>query len=225
MITAIGDVMRECYKRGWITTRDGNCSLRRKGSKFVYITPSGWRKTIIHPEHMVRMELDENKQLKIPPHHKPSGELHMHYLLLVNATSTRAIVHAHPTHVIAAMYRGYDLQKVCTQFPEIFRYTRVGTTVPPIPATTRELGEITVKHLGLGQGASKQPGSLQFDIVGQNNHGVCSVAPDPWSAFEHIERLDHICEILLKSGVTPDEVDERVALEALSPPSSMTDHC
>ena len=30
MITAIGDVMREAYKRNWITTRDGNCSLRKK---------------------------------------------------------------------------------------------------------------------------------------------------------------------------------------------------
>ena len=41
------------------------------------------------------------------------------------------------------------------------------------------------------------------DVVGQHNHGVCAVAPDPWSAYEHIERLDHICEIALKSGVAP----------------------
>jgi L-fuculose-phosphate aldolase len=27
------------------------------------------------------------------------------------------------------------------------------------------------------------------------------VAIDPWAAYEHIERLDHICEIVLKSGV------------------------
>jgi hypothetical protein len=29
------------------------------------------------------------------------------------------------------------------------------------------------------------------------------MASDPWSAYEHIERLDHICEIVLKSGVSP----------------------
>ncbi len=29
------------------------------------------------------------------------------------------------------------------------------------------------------------------------------MASNPWSAFEHIERLDHICEIVLKSGVSP----------------------
>ncbi|NBU05660.1 MAG: class II aldolase/adducin family protein, partial [Sphingobacteriia bacterium] len=38
----MGDVMREAHKRGWITTRDGNISLRRD-DKF-YITPSGVRK-------------------------------------------------------------------------------------------------------------------------------------------------------------------------------------
>ncbi len=51
MITAMGDVMRRAYEKGWITTRDGNVSLRRSGSDIMYVTPSGWRKTIIHPEH------------------------------------------------------------------------------------------------------------------------------------------------------------------------------
>ena len=213
MITAIGDLMRECYQRGWITTRDGNCSLRRKDSKFVYITPSGWRKNLIFPELMVRLTIDKEKKLVIPAGTHPSGELHMHHLILKNAPSTRSVVHTHPTHVIAAMYRGFNLQEVCTQFPEIFRYTRVGPTVGAIPATTVELGDATAKALGVDRQA---PGVLDFDIVGQSNHGVCSVAADPWSAFEHIERLDHICEILLASGVTPNEVKERRALESIS---------
>ncbi|MBI3543361.1 MAG: class II aldolase/adducin family protein [Deltaproteobacteria bacterium] len=207
MITAIGEMMRECYSRGWITTRDGNCSLRRKESKFVYITPSGWRKNLIYPELMVRMTLTPDKTLKIPEGAHPSGELHMHYLILKDAPATRAIVHTHPTHVIAAMYRGFDLQFVATQFPEIFRYTRVGPTVPPIAATTRELGEATAKALGVSGS------SMAFDIVGQSNHGVCAVGDHPWSAFEHIERLDHICEILLASGVTPEEVRDRKVLK------------
>lgn len=207
MITAVGDVMRACYQRGWITTRDGNASVRRTASKYVYITPSAWRKNLVYPELMVKMEFDSDMQLKIPAGANPSGELHMHYLLLRNAKRTRAVVHAHPTHVVATMYRGFNLQKVCTQFPEIFRYTRVGPTVGALRATSSELGEATAKALGLE--VDGKPGSLQFDIVGQSNHGVCAVAGDPWTAYEHIERLDHICEILLKSGVTPDEVEKQ----------------
>lgn len=207
MLTAIGNVMRELHQRGWITTRDGNVSLRRTDSNKLYITPSGVRKTIIHPEHMVKMKISDDGELLVGDAN-PSGELHMHWLLQENAPRTRAIVHAHPTHIIAAIYRGFDLQELCSQFPEIFRYTRVGPTVPAIPAVTAELGEATAEKLGLAP-----DGTLQFDIVGQAQHGVCSVGSDPWEAFEHIERLNHICEIVLASGVSPSTAADRNALE------------
>ncbi|MFO0779890.1 MAG: hypothetical protein U0223_20040, partial [Nitrospira sp.] len=82
------------------------------------------------------------------------------------------------------------------EFPEISRYTRVGRTVPAFPALSRALADATSECLGL-----QNDGTTAFDIVGQSNHGVCAVAVDPWAAYEHIERLDHICEIVLKSGV------------------------
>jgi hypothetical protein len=31
--------------------------------------------------------------------------------------------------------------------------------------------------------------------------GVCAVAMDPWAAYEYSERLDHICDFVLKNGV------------------------
>jgi L-fuculose-phosphate aldolase len=198
MLTAIGDVMRELHARGWITTRDGNVSLRRTGKQTLYVTPSGWRKTILHPEHLVRARLGPNQELVVPQGSKPSGELHMHYLLQKDAPTTRAVVHAHPTYTIAAMYRGFSLSCLCRQFPEIYRYTRVGPTVPPLPAVTKELGEATAEAFGLGG-----DGNVRCDIVGQAQHGVTAVAPDPWTAFEHIERLEHICQIVLASGVEP----------------------
>ena len=162
------------------------------------VTPSGWRKTIVHPEHMVKIKLVDG-QLQVGHGTNPSGELHMHYLLTRGMNRTRAVVHVHPTHVVAAIYRGFDLQKICQNFPEIYRYTRIGPTVPALPAISTELGEATAKALGVTE---KNPAG-DFDIVGQANHGVCSMAPDPWSAYEHIERLDHICEIVLNSGVSP----------------------
>lgn len=198
MITAIGDVLRRCYERGWITSRDGNCSLRRARSVYLYVTPSGWRKTIVHPEHMIKIKFVDG-QMQVPAGTKPSGELHMHYLLTRGMNRTRAVVHVHPTHVVAAIYRGFDLQKICQDFPEIYRYTRIGPTVPALPAISSELGEATAKALGVTEANP----SGDFDIVGQANHGVCSMAPDPWSAYEHIERLNHICEIVLASGVSP----------------------
>lgn len=193
MITAIGDVMRRCYDKGWITTRDGNASVRKGGSNILYITPSGVRKNKIEVESIIKMKIVGN-ELIVPDGAKPSGELHMHWLLQRNADKTRAVLHVHPTHVIAAMHAGYDLQKLCKNFAEIYRYTRVGPNVPAIPAVTEALGN--ANYL-----AMCPTDNLEYDIVGQVGHGICAVGPDPWSAYEHVERLDHICEIVLKSGV------------------------
>lgn len=202
MLTAMGDVMRRCYERGWITTRDGNISLAKKDGKYLYISSSGIRKTIIYPENIVKLEIGQDPEtlhrcLVIGDHQHPSGEIFMHWNIQMNTPQTRAVLHAHPTHVIAAIYRGFDLRKICADFPEIFRYSRVGPSVPALPALSREFADATAMCLGV-----HADGTLAYDVVGQANHGASSVGPDPWSAYEHIERLDHICEIVLKSGVS-----------------------
>ena len=207
MLTAMGDVMRRAYEKGWITTRDGNVSVKMTGKDTLYITPSGWRKTIIHPEHMIRCKLTP-AGIKIPKGASPSGELHMHAKLQRFSKYTRSVVHLHPTNIIAAMYAGWDIQKLAAEFPEVSRYTRVGPTVPVLPVTSNVLAEETFEAFT----NFKNTGSniLKFDIVGQKNHGVCAVAPNPWDAYEHIERLEHICEIVLSSGIKPPGLETSV---------------
>jgi len=190
----MGDVMREAYKRNWITTRDGNISLKRKSSNLLYITPSGVRKTIIHPEHILKMKIHEGV-LILDQSKNPSGELQMHWNIQRNTKKTRAVVHLHPTHCVAAMHAGLCLKEMVKPFPELYRYTRVGKNVSAHPPLTQELADDTARRLKV-----KEDGSHAFDIVGQVGHGVCAVGPDPWSAFEHIERLEHICKIVLLSG-------------------------
>ena len=193
----MGDVMRRAYEKGWITTRDGNISLRRAGKNTLYITPSGWRKTIIHPEHIIKIKMRKG-DLIIPKGSTPSGELEMHHLIQqLNRDKTQAVVHLHPTNIIAACFAGWDMQSLADEFPEVSRYTRVGPTVPVLPVTSPELADAT---FGSMVGSNRE---LKFDIVAQANHGVCAVAQNPWDAYEHIERLEHICEIALKSGVRP----------------------
>ncbi len=191
MITAMCDVMKEAFKRNWITTRDGNCSIRRSNSKTLYITPSGVRKNVLIVEGIVKLKLDENDQLDIPKLREEklaSGEIVMHHLLQTeDNTKTRCVLHLHPTYIVAAMYAGLDLAKIASEFPEIFRYTKVGQTVGFLPATSDELGIETKKCL------------TGFNIVGQKNHGATAIGRDPWEALEHIERLEHICKIVLSA--------------------------
>ena len=144
MLTAIGDVMRRVYEWGWITTRDGNISMRKREGKYLYITPSGWRKTIVHPEHVVRIAIVPDPLTgtlipKVQEGQQPSGELWMYWNLQRDTKNTRTDVHVHATHIVAAIYAGCDLQAISAEFPEISRYTRVGPTVPALPALSREL--------------------------------------------------------------------------------------
>jgi len=190
MLTAIGDVMRESYKRGWITTRDGNISLRRKDKDILYITPTGVRKSTIIPETVVRVPIFQDRLVLNSLN--PSGELEMHWMLQ-RENRTRCVLHLHPTNIVAAMYAGYDLHELAKEFPEVNRYTKVGHNVPTLPAVSPELASSTFFQM------TNPDGQLICDVVGQANHGATSVGKHPWDAFEHIERLEHICEIVLKS--------------------------
>jgi L-fuculose-phosphate aldolase len=201
MLTAIGDVLRECYKRGWITTRDGNISLRMslegQISPFMHITPRGVRKNTIHPEHILKVNIDSSANDS-----SVSTEFHMHRNLLIDAKSTRCIVHVHPTYTVAAMHAGIDIQEASKHFPELKRYTRVGSMVPVCDAGSHQLAELTSSHFRGGSQPNQDvlgTAEIIYDIVGQKGHGVCAVAKHPWDAFEHIERLEHICQILLNA--------------------------
>lgn len=231
MLTAIGDIMREFHRRGWISTRDGNISLQKTGSRHLYITPSGVRKTIIHPEHIIKLQWDQERETTQAHGKNPSGELRMHELLQRTALKTRAVVHAHPTHVVAAMFAGFDLQKLVSYFPELSRYTKVGPVIPNCRAISQTLAEMT--YIGFTDQQAKleewsnSPVTLtesftvfsgdeidwhlspKFDIAGQINHGVTAIGVNPWDAFEHIERLNHICEMVLLSGVRPSDLVNR----------------
>lgn len=189
MLTAMGDVMREAYKRGWVTTRDGNISVLQ-GGKF-YITPSGVRKYNIHPENIVQAQIIDDQVVGINQYASIEGEMHR---LILNQPKTKAVVHLHPTYTIAAMYAGFDLQRIAAEFVELRRYTKVGPTVPILESGSKDLAEMTAEAI------------RGFDIVGQKSHGVTSRASNPWDAFEHIERLEHICKIVLSSGVRPDNI-------------------
>ncbi len=207
MLTAVGEVLRECYRRGWITTRDGNVSLRMslegQISSFMHITPKGVRKNTIHPEHIIKLNIDA-----LPANFPVSTEFHMHRYILSDAKTTRCVVHVHPTYTVAAMYAGIDIVEASKSFPELKRYTRVGPTVPVCEAGSIQLAEFTNKNLRRGSNVHPQSSNqimeswqeIAYDIVGQENHGVCSVGKDPWDAFEHVERLEHICKILLQAN-------------------------
>lgn len=216
MLETISELFVEAYKRNWITARDGNASIRWIDREHFFITPSGVRKQTLQPDMFKKIEFIETTHA-VPPFLRegwqvaeytgissglvPSGELPMHVGLQrkIN-TDVRVVLHMHPTYTVAAMYAGVELNKLIREFPELSRYTKVAPNVPLIPPITQELADACIENLGL----NTKSGELHYNIVGMDRHGVVAVDTTPWRAFEHIERLEHICKIVLASGVRGD---------------------
>jgi L-fuculose-phosphate aldolase len=112
-----------------------------------------------------------------------------------HSNDVRVVVHVHPTYCIAAMHAGIDLSTVSVEFPELNRYTKVAKNVGDVPPISQELADRCHENLWL-----RKDGTINFDIVGIKGHGVVAIDTSPWRAFEHIERLEHICKIVLASG-------------------------
>jgi ribulose-5-phosphate 4-epimerase/fuculose-1-phosphate aldolase len=205
MLETICDVMLDAYKRNWITSRDGNVSIRHHDRDHFYITPSGVRKQTLQPDQFKKIKIVnqiEWRQLDytdISANLKPSGEIPLHFGLQramgQHADDVRVVVHVHPTYCIAAMHAGIDLSTVSDAFPELNRYTRVAPNVGDVPPISQELADQCHTNLKLDK-----DGNIAYDIVGIKGHGVVAIDTSPWRAYEHIERLEHISRIVLASG-------------------------
>jgi ribulose-5-phosphate 4-epimerase/fuculose-1-phosphate aldolase len=219
MLETCCDILVDAYKRNWITSRDGNISIRHHDRDHFYITPSGVRKQTMQP--------DQFKKILIKPPHswnetgtgllaerwgwkelpysdisanlKPSGEMPLHFGLQKqmgqHRGEVRVVVHVHPTYCIAAMHAGIDLSTISSAFPELNRYTKVAPNVGDVAPISQELADQCHKNLQLDN-----EGNIAYDIVGIKGHGVVAIDTTPWRAYEHIERLEHICKIVLASG-------------------------
>lgn len=201
MLETISDTMRRAYALNWITARDGNVSVRYPNTDYFFCTPSGIRKTEMAPSLFKKLTCDLGNELpytEVSAGLRPSGErpLHLRLQKKLPDEEIRVVMHFHPTYTVAAMHRGIELNKLVTMFPELGRYTSVAPNVRQCPPISDELAEATCKNIGLNEAT----GEIQYDIVGLKGHGVVAVDTTPWRAFEHIERLEHICKIVLVSG-------------------------
>ena len=201
--------MVDAYKRNWITSRDGNVSIRHHDRDHFYITPSGVRKQTLQPDQFKKIGIttrpDEDinwvdlPYTDISKNLKPSGEIPLHFGLQKrmgqHAGDVRVVVHVHPTYCIAAMHAGIDLSTISDAFPELNRYTKVAPNVGDVPPISQELADRCHENLQLDH-----HGNIAYDIVGIKGHGVVAIDTSPWRAYEHIERLEHICKIVLASG-------------------------
>lgn len=216
MLETICETMVAAYNRNWITSRDGNVSIRHHDRDHFYITPSGIRKQTMQPELFKKIQIvtainsgvgsssisygwEELEYTDISANLKPSGEIPLHFGLQKemgqHKGDVRVVMHFHPTYCVAAMHAGIELDKLVKDFPELGRYTKVAPNVPDVAPISQELADETISRLDVDR-----DGTVAHDIIGIKGHGVVAIDTSPWRTYEHIERLEHICKIVLASG-------------------------
>ena len=217
MLETICKTMVSAYDRNWITSRDGNVSIRHHDRDHFYITPSGIRKQTMQPELFKKIKIirtipsgwgtadyayswEEQIYTDISDNLRPSGEIPLHFGLQKemgqHSNDVRIVMHFHPTYTVAAMHKGIELDRLVKDFPELGRYTKVAPNVPDVAPISQQLADETISRLGVDKN-----GVISHDIIGIKGHGVVAIDTSPWRTFEHIERLEHICKIVLASGV------------------------
>ena len=159
MLETICDTLVEAYRRNWITSRDGNVSIRHHDRDHFYITPSGVRKQTMQPDQFKKIKIVSGLEWREEPYSdisanlKPSGEIPLHFGLQramgQHSTDVRVVVHLHPTYCVAAMHAGIDLSTIVDDFPELSRYTKVAPNVGDVPPISQELADRCHENLWL----------------------------------------------------------------------------
>lgn len=203
MFKEVCEIMKNAYERNWITTRDGNCAFKLKDDNKIYMTPGGVQKNRIEEKDILYLEMSKEGEYIFQNLEGKTltGEWEMH-LKILNELSEGCTLHLHPPYTVAAMHAGWELSDLVAPFPEVYRYTKVGKNVTDHLALSHELARDTHDNLF-------KSSDLKFDIVGQKSHGACAMGRTPAEAFEHFERVEHICKIVLLSGVSPKDIKNK----------------
>lgn len=207
MLETCCQLMVEAYENRLMTSRDGNVSLRYREHEHFFLSPTNIRKHTLQPDQFKKLGLGltaEQQAVVLPytdisANLKPSGEFPLHFMLqrvVPQDWETRVVMHVHSTHTVAAMHAGIKLENLKDHFPEIARYTRVAPSTVDVPPVSWELADACMENMKLNAAT----GETDYDIIGIKGHGVVAVDRTPWRAYEHIERLEHICKIVLASG-------------------------
>jgi len=188
------------HLKGFICATDGNVSVKLSNKAFL-ITRSGINKGFIEEEDILMID-DKGDIIDGRPGHKVSTEWKMHLRAYQLRDDVNAVIHAHPPYAVA--------------------YTVAGQNMPSniLPETVLTMGDIPVTEYS--QPCSPKNADIiqeyikKYDAIVLRRHGVLTVGPDIFSAYNKLEKTEHtaltgICAKIL-GGCNPLPEPELKAL-------------
>ena len=103
---AVLDVGKRIYDRGYVAANDGNISCRINDNT-ILVTPTGVSKGFMHPDALVKMNLDGT----VLDGGKPSSEVKMHLRVYQENPDITGVVHAHPAAATSFSVMGMEMKK------------------------------------------------------------------------------------------------------------------
>jgi L-fuculose-phosphate aldolase len=175
----IVEICRRLHARNMLAAADGNVSFRVSDEEILF-TPTGVNKAFMKPEEMAVVTLD-NRIVK----GNPSGERLMHIEVYKRCPKAKAIVHAHPPTAIAWTVAKPDLKELPAEALSelILAVGRVPIASYARPGT-------------LDMGSVLAPFLPACRVILLARHGALSWGEDLEEAYNGMERLEHISQIL-----------------------------
>ncbi|MHA2224645.1 MAG: class II aldolase/adducin family protein [Candidatus Hodarchaeales archaeon] len=180
------NLMKELYTEGILTDIGGNLSFHSdEDNQYFWITPSGMKKNIVEPEHLIKMSM-KGEVVTQDSERNPSIEWPMHKRIFEEDEDFKAIIHSHAPLATAL--------SVVENPPEIPPLTaELGFLVPEIvivpykPSGSTELGEAVADTL------------WDCSIVILENHGVIAVGESFQEAAIKTRALEEYLQLYLNA--------------------------
>jgi L-fuculose-phosphate aldolase len=195
----IVEVCKRLNGKNLLASADGNVSVRLDESK-VLITPSGVNKARISKDDIATVTL-ANEVIK----GHPSGERLMHLAVYKHCAKAKAVVHAHPPTAIAFTLAKPEWKEIPgDSMSELILAMGRIPIAPYARPGTQDMGDVL------------QPFLPACRVILLARHGAISWGEDLEEAYNGMERLEHICQILKSAmelgGASPLPAHEVSAL-------------
>jgi L-fuculose-phosphate aldolase len=175
-------IMERIYRAGMTTLSGGNLSILDENGD-IWITPAGVDKGSLTWDDIMRVKADG----QVKGRHRPSSEFPFHKAIYERRSDFKAIVHAHPTALVAySIVRKTPPTLIIPQARDI-----VGAVgyAPYARPGSEALGQVIADTFADG-----------YDTVILENHGVVCGGRDLLEAFHRFETLDFCARLAIKAN-------------------------
>jgi L-fuculose-phosphate aldolase len=191
------EILTRIYQQGLTTVSGGNLSIREPNGD-IWITPAGLDKGTLTPEDIICVHSDGS----ITGRHNPSSELPFHQLIYQARPDMTALVHAHPSALVAfSIVRKVPNTLINPQSRAICG--AVGYAPYAVPGTAQ---------LGENIAAAFAEGYLSVLL---ENHGIVTGGDSLLAAFQRLETLEFCARINISASALGGFLtltDDQVAL-------------